>query len=239
MTHRPAFRLLPTLLGALLALAAASSNAANALSLADAQADTTITQHPSLGGGTAPQGHEDSLWDIVPAGYEAHTLVRFDLSAWAGQTVHGNAQMDLGFIGMPFSPTVDITIRPVGEAWGEYTATWTNFGFNLGAPVGGGTVTGADYAEGDRVAFSLPNALVQQWIDNPASNHGVMLQASNGRDLYFASREYTPVGGMAGEWAPQISFVSTAAAVPEAQTWALMGLGLAALAGLSRRRRSA
>ena len=242
MTQRLALRLLPavlaTVLGALLALAAATAQAASSLVLTNVLIDATISQHPNLGSGNLPQGASDTLYDTVPNGFQAATLLRFDLSAWAGHTVQGNAQLDMTFLGLSYSPSVDLTIRPVGSAWGEYTVTWNNFANKLGAPVGGGTVLAADYAAADLVSFSLPQALVQQWIDQPASNHGLILQASNGRDLAFASREYVPLGGSAGDWAPLLGF-TVAAPVPEVSTPALLGAGLLALGALRRRRRAA
>lgn len=235
MMKRLDFHLLPTVLGALLALGSASGQAANSLSMVGAQADATITRHPGLGGGAAPLGAADTLYAIAPAGYEAASLLRFDLSAWAGHTLQGDAQIELGFLGLPLGTSVGILVRPVGSAWDEYSVTWNNFSPNLGAAVGGSPVTATDYLPGDPVAFGLPAALVQQWIAQPASNHGLLLQASNGSDLYLASREYRPQGGSAGDWAPRLSFMSAAAPVPETRTWALMGLGLAALGALRRR----
>ena len=97
---------------------------------------------------------------------------------------------------------VHLTIRQVDTARGKYSVTWNNFSNNVGAPVGGGTVVGADYAAGDLVSFGLPQALVQQWITQPASNHGLILQPGNGRELGPVGRR--PAGpGRAGAPPPR------------------------------------
>ena len=245
MNSKTALRLLP----AVLALLGASAQAASELAITNALADATISEHAGLGGGTAPQGAEGTLYSIYPDSFRSATLLRFDLAPWAGRTVDGSAQLDLTFLHMQFAPSVDVVIRPVASHWGEYSVTWANFGGSLGAPVGGGPVLAADYSRGDRVSFSLPSALLQGWIDQPASNQGLLLSSTSGRDLVFASREFTPDGGLAGEWAPMLSFGTNAGhpagnpagipAVPEPESWALMLAGLAGLGWLARRRQAA
>lgn len=238
MNSKIALRLLP----ALLALLGASAQAAFDLAVANALADATISEHAGLGGGVAPQGAQGTLYSIFPDSFRSAALLRFDLAPWAGRTVDGNAQLDLTFLSMQFASAMDIGIRPVLSGWGEYSVTWANFGGSLGAPVGGGTVLAADYSRGDRVSFSLPSALLQGWIDHPASNQGLLLSSTSGRDLVFASREFIPDGGQAGDWAPMLSFgthASIPAAVPEPESWALMLAGLASLGMLARRRRAA
>lgn len=236
MTPRSALSLMPTVFATLLALAAASSIAASVQVQTKAVADTNISQHVNLGVGTARLGSSTLLYEIAPAGTQASSLLQFDLSAWAGQQLQGDAQLDMTYLSMYHSNSVDLSIRPVGAAWNEATVTWANFSNNLGSPVGGGTVTSAGNASGSHVLFTLPQALVQRWIDVPTSNHGLIIQATGGRTMLFASREYRPTGGLVGGYAPQLNFV--AAPVPEAETWALMAAGMLALGALMRRRRA-
>ena len=70
MRSRPALRLLPALLTAVLALAASATHAASGLVLTNDVMDATISLHPGLGGGSTPQGATDTLYSIVPSGLE-------------------------------------------------------------------------------------------------------------------------------------------------------------------------
>lgn len=238
MTTRSALRLMPSVVTVLLALAAVTSQAANVQVKTKVVADANISQHVNLGGGTVPLGNDALLYEIAPAGSRASSLLRFDLSAWAGQQLQGNAELDMTYLAMYYSNSVDLSIRPVGTAWNEATVTWSNFSNDIGAQVGGGTVSSAGNNFGSHVLFSLPRALVQQWIDTPSSNQGLIVQATGGNTMLFASREYRPTGGQVGDYAPRLSF-SAAAPVPEVETWALMAAGLLTLGALVRRRRSA
>ena len=187
---------------------------ASDLAIRHAQADATIAEHPNLGGGVAPQGADSTLYNNFADSLRSATLLRFDLTAWAGSTVVGNAQLAMSFLAMQYASSMDLVIRPVLPGWAEYTVTWANFGASLGAPVGGAAVLAADYSAGDWVSLGLPTALLQSWIDQPGSNHGLLLSSTSGQDLVFASREFSPDGGQAGDWAPMLSFATTSGITP-------------------------
>jgi hypothetical protein len=173
-------------------------------------ADTTITRHPNLGAGHTPQGGSGFVSTI--ARYHgwgdlqlAHALVHFDLSAYAGQTALADATVSLkvsGYyssanFGAPTTQTVNLYRLLV--PWDEATATYDNVGGH------GSGVAGGDYAFGAGmdgrivsiqdnqmwVSWTVPASLVQSWIDNPSTNHGLLFSpyGYDAAEFYYYSRE--------------------------------------------------
>jgi len=200
-----------------------------------AAADTYITEHPNLGGPSSVHGGDPTLFEIGSSIFKSYPLIRFDLSAFAGQSVIGFASLRLNVVGtwqVPVSQTIDVL--PVLVPWNESTVSWNSFG---SGPICGTNVScvsldtvSVTVSSGSVVTFSnLPSALLQQWIDNPAANYGLFLLSTtliDHEDITFASRESTIASG------PELTFQTT----PEPSTLLLMGSGFAGLAAMLRRK---
>lgn len=171
--------------------------------------DTYITEHNGLGGPNSVHGSDPTLFAIFASfgdpAFRSYPLVQFDLSALAGETVVGPANLELFVVGTDFGFqfTRTVAAHNVLIPWNSNSATFNNFG---AAPdVQFGTDVGSSFAvqevayplPGDRyVSWSIPQSIVQSWIDNPASNHGVLIfnqELPNRVDLQFESMEGTNV----------------------------------------------
>jgi len=201
-----------------------------------ASADTFLSEHAAFGGPTGVNGFYDQLWLVraIDGLHRSFPLVQFDLTSYAGQTISGpTAELVLyirsGYAGLSVSQSVSVRESLVG--WDEATASWANFGgtgFNEATQTGANLVTQTVTYNGvtEPVSFEIPSSVVQDWIDDPSSNHGLFLISNTPQmetDLAFWSNE-----GGAG---PELSFTL----VPEPTTFALLGLGSLAL--VMRRRR--
>ena len=173
-------------------------------------ADSYITVHPSLGGAGSTHGGDALLYEIGPGGFYSYPLIRFDLSQYAGNSVVGPASLTLHVPGTWNNVTVSqsIEVYRVLVPWTESTVTWNNFG---PGPICNKNVTctsldtvSVTVSPGSTVTFSnLPASLLQGWIDNPSSNHGLLLFSTTGvddEDIAFASRESKVATG------PQLKF---------------------------------
>lgn len=168
--------------------------------------------------------------------YQSYPLIRFDLGNLAGRTVTGDATLSLSFLAFCCGANMNYSVHAVSSAWSEATTNWVN------KPAWGPAISTANYdvsgwMVGHKAAFTISQSQVQGWINNGATNFGVILVADAGRDHYWASREYVPAGGAAGDWAPTLSF--GVAPVPEPETYALMLAGLGLLGIAARRKKSA
>ena len=197
-------------------------------------ADTFITIHPGLGGAGSNHGPDTSLYVISPnvgspnPVYTA-TLVRFDLSAYAGQTIQGPATLSMYVQGTNFGPGIPdrlIALKNISGTWNEATVNANNATLVPGAIVDQQTVHYLSPADDGYVSWTLPAAYVQGWIDAPATNGGLYVENQSGgpfNDLQFGSRESARP--------PLLTFV-----VPEPATLGLMSIGATAL--LARRRKA-
>ncbi len=216
-----------------LSLGFVGAQASAALNTLVPVADTFITVHPNLGGASSNHGSDAFLAVIGPHAGNAvvtHSMVRFDLSAYAGQTVTGPATFSMYVQGTDFNnpsvPDRSIILKNIVGTWDEATVTANNASFVHGPVLDTLSIHYLTSADDGYVSWTLPAAYVQNWIDSPASNDGLFLQNVAGgpiNDLQFGSRE--------SAHQPQLAFST----IPAPGCLALLGLGAA---GMIRRRRA-
>jgi hypothetical protein len=147
-----------------------------------------------------PNGSDTRLNVRPSSGINRRAFVQFDLSSIPpGSTIH-NAVF---YINDETGGTFDVYLYPVVQAWDEVTTTWnTQPGYD---PTAVGMIA---LFPGSCVRNTyLDTAIVQQWVDNPELNYGLILYPPEGSgNATFTSREgdidpilwieYTPPGGM-------------------------------------------
>lgn len=212
-------------LAALLALASFAAPSANAAPIT-LVADTFITEHPSKGGINANGGSDTELFVITPGGFRTYSLLRFAIEP--GTVFTGGATLEL-FCNSDFAGGVTgVGLHTVTSAWAENTVTWNSLG---------GAYSGTAFAQnetavtpGQYARWTIPQSVLQGWANNPATNNGIALIPTGGRDSDFDSRE-TITGN-----APRIT--ALAVAVPEAVTLTLLlpALGAGSVMIVRRRR---
>ncbi|MFN0069503.1 MAG: DNRLRE domain-containing protein [Limisphaerales bacterium] len=204
-------------------------------------ADTMVTEAPGLGGVVSSHGSDILLFATGMPAFRSYPLVRFDLSAFTGQTLTGPATFEFWLTeGAPTGLTSPVSVHAILRPWDEATETLQTFGGPLdinpgrvGPAVDTVPVTYSGTADQGFVSWSLPADLVQGWIDDPSSNFGLLIRntaTGPGTDLLFQSRE--------GTHPPQLTFDMVV--VPEPAEWgALAGLMLVGFATARRHRRPA
>jgi acid phosphatase type 7 len=132
----------------------------------------------------------------VGGGSDQYALLKWDLSGIASGTRVGSASVTLN-VGNPSPQTYEA--YALKRPWGESQATWNDYATSKPWEVAGAkgtldrsaTVAGAitPSATGART-FTLSASVVQGWVDNPSTNHGIILaDTANGDGMSFYSRE--------------------------------------------------
>ena len=177
----------------------------------------------------APDGNwNDTILSLHHTGTSTNqaTAVKFDLSASpVGEVASGDATFTMYTHGGTLvGPT---TISLIDTTWTEDVVTWNNLGTFSALP-GATNPTAGAYVDGAAVSWTIPQATIQGWIDNGATNFGIRLYAGVGTDLVFRTSENATAG-----LRPSLTYNTVA--VPEPSTTALLGLG--GLALIMRRRK--
>lgn len=139
-----------------------------------------------------------SASDFIGGGHSQKSLIQFDLDDLVGNPTSGDivsAKLRLWVqapIAYPFGYDIggDIFVSFQDSAWTESTATWA--AFDPGSPINVLTLT-ADHDLGDGfstwtytynvwVEVDVTDA-VKDWLDNPTSNHGMVLESDESSSL--------------------------------------------------------
>lgn len=188
--------------------------------LAVQSATLRLTQ--TFGNNTVATANSDfSLYEVLPANAGWAQGDNSATAADAGESTWNNkAHPDTAWAGSPGMSTPDV----------DYASTPVYFGDDV--------YNFAQSSIGTVFEITLPADMVQAWIDNPASNAGLLLRGdpANGNYRYptgFASSEFTTLGtgGVGNEtWRPTLTVV-----VPEPAGVGLLGAAGLFLAGRRRR----
>jgi len=145
---------------------------------------------------TTPHGSDVEL--VVDPSPQRATLIRFDLAAIPpGSTV--TAAEVVWVVFDPISTGSEVKAQVLLLPWSETEASWANASAGRAWPNSGATgasiastivATYRPDADGEYAAALLP-AVVQAWVDAPASNYGLRWQSSaaDGNNLRVHSRE--------------------------------------------------
>ena len=133
----------------------------------------------------------------IRSGEWMHSLVRFNLSEIPGDAEILDAELSIWSIRRTNEYTMDVDVHEVTTSWDELSATWNEASAGVPWQSAGGdfapqildsttvTTTARWYA------FGVVPA-VQRWVDNPASNRGLILRSTNpyGVEYEFATSEH-------------------------------------------------
>lgn len=219
-----------------------------------ATADTFISKNDP---GVAP-GASTLLSSIqVENGdYQNFTFIKFDLTSFAGQTVTGNGTLSLRLVssygpGLPLAGD-NFQLKALASAFDEATTNYINYGFNVGdtyqgpaiinslANIGGAQsydFTGATLPV--TLNFLVPAATLQSWIDAPAGNFGLAITRNYDSSGFRQDNVNLDFASIESGFAPEISFNTSASAIPEPSTYAAIAGALTMGVAVLRRRQQA
>ena len=234
-------RPVPVLVALALLLGGAREATADSI-LLNPSADTYITQHANLGGPDSNHAGDPLLYAIrgTTSSTLAFPLLRFDLTPFAGRTVTGPATLEL-FTSTFFPQDLPrtVSVHPVLIPWSASLVTFNNFsplgpGVHFGSDVGAALDIRSFLLNGANppryITWSIPASLLQQWIDNPASNNGLLMN-----NQIVADRFDVTFHAMENVNSPRLTFQT--GAIPEPGTLSLLLVGtLTTGAGFLRRR---
>jgi hypothetical protein len=169
--------------------------------------DTIVTEHSQAGGPGSNHGGDIVLQAIGMPTFRSIPLIRFDLSEFAGSKVAGDAK---------FSVYVR-AIHPQQQAiqkifsiytwksldWDQNSVTFDQAGFAINSDSMPADLAlpkldtvQVDSSDNQKyISFTIPQAIVQGWIDDAGSNRGLVLvneQTEVGHDVVFNARESGP-----------------------------------------------
>jgi len=217
------------------ATSVASANISVTLSASE---DSMLATHSNLGSGSVPQGSKTtfnaiSIYSMLPSpGNYTLPVLKWDMSSYAGKTVvSGNAYVSMRIntnwyydrngkygTGIPY---MDLSVHKILVPWTESSVTYNNFGGDTGLQSDeyGASICSVRLYDlqkwGEWITWTIPGSMVQQWIDDPTNNYGLLFKP-NGYNRpefnFFSSESSTP---------PALSFEI----VPEPATLSLLSIG--------------
>ena len=167
--------------------------------LTQTTSDTFITDYQAYGGPNSTHADSATLVAINSFAYNpsqgtlaSRPMFKFDLDQHAGQTALGDALFRACVSGGHHQLTArTVNLYRVTSAWDDDTVTWNT------RPGTAYIATQSVRYVGDNryIEWTVPQAVVQGWLDDPSTNYGVMLvnvaPDATSYDLGFASLEHS------------------------------------------------
>lgn len=133
------------------------------------------------------------------------TFLQFDFSGQSGLVVSGDGILTMRTTGDANNFLSNGRLFLADASWAENLITWNNQPATTGAALSSVSGTFSNTTS-QPVSWTIPQAVLQGWLDSPATNRGLVLYSDSGSTLSFHSREF--LGGTA---TPRLSFT----AIPE------------------------